>query len=282
MFELTVENENGELLQLTQSEKYDVIEIEGLCPPAAQINMTELAGADGASFNSARLETRNLVITINIKPPVEKNRIDLYKYFRVKHAVKIHYSNGSRSVYIDGYVETFENNFFSMTQQPQISIICPDPYWKSEAGEHVEFSEVTSLFEFPFSISAAGTAFSSIDHVASMSIDAGEVATGAVITFHASAGGVKNPAVYDLTTGEFFGVTATMQEGDTITIDTRIGHKKVTLTRSGTTTSLLSSRTSGSKWVQLAPGENQLSYDAEEGQSDLEVTVSLTPLYEGM
>ena len=73
-----------------------------------------------------------------------------------------------------------------------------------------------------------------------------------------------------------------MQSGDIITIDTQIGEKSVTLTRSGTTTNILYQMASGSTWVQFAPGVNQISYDADAGAANLEVSVTLIQKYEGV
>lgn len=281
MFTMSIENEKGETLVLSNSEQYDVIDVQGLTSPAAAVTTSEIAGVDGAVFNSSRIGTRNIVITLNIKPPIEENRIALYKYFRVKRYVKIHYINEHRDVYEEGYIETFENNLFGMTQQPQISVICPNPFWQDVVDTKAVFSDLTALFEFPFSIAAAGVEFSRIDRLTSAYINVGEVPTGVVIHMHAS-GQVVNPTFYNNTTNEFIGLIATMQTGDLITIDTNVGHKSVTLTRSGTVTNLLSSRQSGSKWVQFEPGENLISYDADDGQSYLDVTVTAVRKFEGV
>lgn len=281
MYALSVENEKGEALTLTGSEKYDVVEITGLTTPAAAVNVSEIASVDGATFIGSRVGTRNIVITLNIKPPVEENRIALYRYFRAKRYVKIRYKNDHREVFTEGYVESFENNLFGMVQQPQISVICPDPFWRDVVDTKAVFSDLTALFEFPFSIAAEGVEFSRIERMTSTYINIGEVASGAVIRLHAAAE-VVNPTFYNSTTNEFLGLTVTMQAGDIIIINTNAGYKSVTLTRSGTVTNLISSRQNGSKWVQFEPGTNQLSYDASEGQAYLDVTVTAVQKFEGV
>lgn len=281
MYTLIVENKRGEQLELTHNENYDVLEVDGLNPPTAAINTVEIANVDGARFNSSRIETRNIVIRLNIKPPIETNRIALYKYFRVKRYIKIYYQNEHRDVFTEGYIETFENNLFGMTQQPQISVICPNPFWQDTHDTHAVFSDLVSLFEFPFSIAVEGIEFSRIERLTSTYINIGEVASGAVIRMHAAAE-VVNPTFYNNTTNEFFGVTVTMQTGDLIVIDTNVGHKSVTLIRSGTVTNLLPNRQNGSKWIQFEPGENRISYSADEGQAHLDVTVTAVQKFEGV
>lgn len=282
MYTLIVENERGEQLELTHNKSYDVVEVIGLNPPTAAINTAIVSGFDGSRFNSSRIEQRNIVITLNISCPIEANRLILYKYFRVKRYVKIYYKNGSRDVYIEGYVESFENNIFTRLQQPQISIICPNPFWKSTTDINVEFSNMAALFEFPFSIPSEGIEFSSINKITTTYINIGDVATGAIIKFYANSDQILNPIFYNRTTGKYFGLNFDMYDGDVITVNTQQGEKSVTLLRDGITTNILSNRQSGSTWITFEPGENEISYGADEGQSNLNVTVTAVQKYEGV
>ena len=282
MYELRIENEFSEFLQLTNNPNYDVIAVDGLNPAAANINTAAVSGLDGTRFNSAQIGQRNIVITLNIKQPIEENRINLYQYFRVKHPIRIWYKNDTLSVYIDGYVESFENDFFTKLQKPQISIICPDPFFKSNTETILDFDTVASLFEFPFDIEEEGIPFSELSEVTTTYFNAGNVETGVVITFTATANGVKNPTFYNHKNNTFIGVDVTMQASDVITIDTRLGKKSIKLKRGAAVTSLLNNRLSGSSWVVLEPGVNQISYSADEGQSSLLVSVQNVQQFEGV
>lgn len=282
MYHLIVENEKGERLELTNNRNYDVLEVLGTSPAKANINTVKVSGFDGARFNSSAVETRNIVITLNIKHPIEQNRIALYDFFRTKRFVRIYYRNDRRDVYIDGYVESFENNPWTALQQPQISIICPNPFWLASSDTTVNFSQSIALFEFPFSIPAEGIEFSRFQTTATASVDVGEIETGGVIQFYAYSGAVQNPVFYNLTAQESFCVTYSMQQGDLITIDTRQGQKAVTLLRSGVKSNLLAYRTAESKWITFHPNENLLSVDAEEGAEHLACFLTLTRKYEGV
>lgn len=280
-YSLSVENENGEKLQLSNSLYYDVLKIEGLGPPSANINTSEIAGIDGAIFNSSVVSLRNIVLNLNIKAPIEENRQRLYRYFKPKRKCKLYYKNNSRDVYIEGYVETFESDLFDKVQQPQISIICPEPFFKAVDELIVEFSNTISLFEFPFAIPKAGIEFSRIETLSTKYINAGDVETGMTIQLTAR-GDISNPIIYNRTTQQFFGVTVSMSAGDVIVINTTVGAKSVTLTHGGVTTNVLSKRVSGSKWLRLAPGENEISYEAAEGAESLNVSVTAVHKYEGV
>lgn len=282
MFELSVKNEYGEVLMLTGNPDYDVLSVSGLNPAPAEINTTPVSGIDGTRYNSARVGQRNIVIRLNINGDIEDRRIELYRYFRVKHTVRVYYKNEHVDVYIDGYVETFENDFFTILQQPQISIICPDPYFKSMSETEIDFENVTALFTFPFAIAAEGIPFSSLSEISSRYFNAGNVETGGIITFTALADGVINPVFYNNTNGTFFGVDITMQNGDVIEINTQRGEKSVKLTRGGVTTSIVGDRTSGSTWIVFEPGENEISFGADVSASSLRCTLLCVQRFEGV
>jgi len=68
---------------------------------------------------------------------------------------------------------------------------------------------------------------------------------------------IINPKVYNLTTGKFFGITATVRPGETLEIDT----DAVTAELDGV--NVLASRTSGSNWIFLSPGNNAILLTGE-------------------
>lgn len=281
MYTLIAENEKGERLEMTGNSAFDILNIEGTNPPPATVNTINLANVDGSVFNSSKVNQRNIVITLNLHDPIEASRLKLYSFFRVKRYIKLYYRNAHRNVYTTGYVETFENNLFSILQQPVISIICPFPFWLSVVQSAYRFSTSTALFEFPFSIPSSGIPFSTKSASAILTVDVGELDTGGIIELHAS-GTVKNPVFYDLTTNQYFGVDVTLQQYDVVTINTNVGEKSVTMLRSGTKTSLLSSRKAGSSWLQFRAGINTFSFDAEEGAVDLDCALSFTQKFEGV
>ena len=131
MFTLKVENTRGAVLELTDNEEnYQVTEISGLNPPNANINTSSYANGDGSSFNSSRIPDREIVITVYINGDIQKNRLALYKHFRNKEWCKIYYEDDLRDVFIEGYVQALDVSSFTQKQVAQISILCPNPYFK--------------------------------------------------------------------------------------------------------------------------------------------------------
>lgn len=282
MYTLTIENHLGEQLQLTQNPNYNIINIDGLNPPTANINTAVNANFDGSSFKSSRLNERNIVIQLTIEGDIESNRIALYQYFKNKKQCKIYYTNGEREVYIVGYVESFECNFFSQKETAQISIICPRPYFINQSQVDISFSSVTALFEFPFSIAAAGIEFSSLQlGTEEVIVNSGDVETGMTITFVAT-GTVENPTIYNVQTNEYIKVNLTMEVGDMVEINTTKGTKGVYYTSNGATTNAINDLDRGSTWLQLESGDNVVLYTADAYSENLMCEIAYNNLYEGV
>lgn len=282
MYTLSAENAKGERLALTGNPAYSVTAVDGLYPPTSTINRSTVATMDGARFNSSRVNERNIVIELYIESPAEDNRINLYKYFKTKQYVKLYYSNGTRDVYIDGYVESMQIEYFEIKQKAQISVICPFPYFRSTAESVVDFLSVTSLFEFPFSIPAEGVEFSTLSLGAEKTIiNNGDVASGIQIIL-TSTGLVLNPQIYNSGTHEFFKLDFEMDAGDEIIINTEPGNKSVKLLRDGVYTNIINKMQIGSKWLQLEPGDNLFIYEADEYAANLSCKFIHTDLFEGV
>lgn len=277
-----VKTAKNNVLDFTNSNKYCLYDIDGLNPVTATINTTEFATSDGAMFNSSRIGTRNIVLYIKIFPDIEKNRLNLYSFFKIKSDVTLYFRHDSLNVYITGKVESFELDHFSNSQVAQISILCADPYFRSAESQLIEFSNVISLFEFPFSIAEEGIEFSRIEKVKTKIINAGEMSTGVTVQLYASTDQILNPVIYNLTNNTYFGLNFDMNQGDLITITTHFNNKKVTLLRDGVKTNILYAVQDGSTWLQLEPGENELSYSCDEGENNLTVSVEYTELFEGV
>lgn len=277
-----VKTSRNTVLDFTNSNKFCLYDIDGLNPVTATVNTTEFATSDGAMFNSARIGTRNIVLYIQILPEIEQNRLLLYSFFKIKSDVTLYFRHESLNVYITGKVESFELDHFSKSQIAQISILCADPYFKAAETQTIEFSNVVALFEFPFAIPKEGIEFSRIEKVKTKIINAGEMATGTTIQLYANASEILNPVVYNLTNNTYFGLTFDMKKGDLITITTHFNNKKVTLLRDGVETNILYAVQEGSTWLQLEPGENEISYSCDEGENNLTVSVEYTAWFEGI
>ena len=128
---ITVTNPQGESLTLELKRPdlsgFIVKPIEGLGPVDATINFSEYGSGDGAMYNSSRVSTRNIVLSLGFmeKPTIEATRHLSYKYFPNKKTVHLVIITDERTVATDGYVEKNIPDIFSSEEGCQISIVCP-------------------------------------------------------------------------------------------------------------------------------------------------------------
>ena len=283
MYTLKVENDSGEVLNLSASKNYTVYKMAGLNPPKVNINSSVNTTQDGSTINSARMGNRNLVIYMALEGDVEANRINLYKYFPPKKTVKIYFSNGARDVYIEGTVESVECDFFTVKEIVQISIICPKPYFKNVDILTTSFSDISSLFEFPFAIEKEGVEISAITtNIRKAIINTGDAETGIIMELFAAGGTVVNPVIYDVLKRTQMKLNFTLQQSDMVRINTNAGEKAIELIRNGITTNAMGYMSQNSTWLQLDTGDNVFTYDSDEGGSNLQITFKTTAIYSGV
>lgn len=284
-------------LENPESSGFIVREIRGLGPCKATINTTEVSTNDGSIYNSARLNTRNIVFDlVFVGTDIESIRQASYKFFPIKKPVNLHFVTDNRICVTTGYVESNEPDIFSENESTSISIICPDPFFYSASSNinTTTFYGEEPLFEFPFennSLTQKLIEFGSINTVTNANIlYEGDAEVGVTITIHA-VGEAKNIAIYNTGTREQMKIdtekikTITgsgIVAGDDIIICTVRGKKSIQLLRGGVYTNILNALDKNSDWFQLAKGDNVFAYTAEEGVTNLQFRVQNDVIYEGV
>ena len=283
MYTLLAENQYGQQVELTHNDDYSVKSVLGFHPPDAIINLTRNAGQDGSEYNSSYMDNRTITITLAINYPAERNRIDLYRYFKVKQPVKLYYRNGSRNVWIKGYTQSFQVAFFDKKETAQITVVCPRPYLNDEDPVVEELTNITSLFEFPFEIEEEDPVEMSkiVIGIEKSVFNAGDVSTGMIVKLQC-LGSVTNPIVYNTITNEFIKIQDELSAGDYVEICTIHGSKYVKKISSGVVSNLIGKLTAGSTWIQLLPGDNVFSVSADAGEAYLLTSFEIINLYEGV
>lgn len=298
---VTVTNYIGESLKLElgspEKSGLSIRQITGLGPCNANINTSEIATMDGSLFNSARVNSRNIVLTLGMmfEPTIEAARLKTYRYFPIKKKVGLLIETDERIVETTGYVESNEPNIFSEDETTQISIICPDPYfYTAGAGTSVIFSGIEPLFEFPFSnesLTENLLEFGGYKESYSEAIRYnGDGDIGIKITIHA-LDAAKNITIYNTELRETMVINTdkiatvsgeAFKALDDIIITTIPGKRSIFLLRGGKYTNILNCVTKDSDWFHLQKGINIFAYVAEEGQENLEFKIEYRTAYEGV
>lgn len=299
---VTIVNYLGESVKIVLSEgnpEHGMIikQINGLGPAKANINTTDLATKDGALFNSARLNSRNITmqLLLTMAPDIETSRQRTYKYFPIKRPLEFIIELDNRVARTKGYVESNEPSIFNKEEEVSISIICDDPYFYSYGNTNTTlFYGVDAMFEFEFengSLTEKLLEMGSVENKTEQTVYYdGDGEVGMVITIHA-IGDVGNVTIYNSETREFMRIDTAVLErltgngiisGDTIIINTERGSKSVTLLRDGYYTNVLNCLSKDSDWLQLRKGDNVFLYVCDFGQEKLEFKIENRIAYEGV
>lgn len=282
-FTLKIENTRGQIFELSNNTKnYIVTDVSGLTYPASNINTSE-GIADGAYYNSQRLQMRNIVITLRLRGDIEKNRQQLYTIFLAKEKCTIYYQNKNRHVKIDGYVEILEGSIFTNKEEIQISIVCPQPYFEGMTRIETDLSTLAKFFEFPFAIEVGepislsekrNSPFATIHN-------SGSAGCGCILTVSV-LGTIEGLTIINVTTQEKFGIDFELQAGDVLTINSTTGKKSCSIRRLGHEINLLFYRKPYSQWITLASGDNIFTFRTETGQDFAKIDISAVELYGGV
>lgn len=301
---VTFTNYLGESVKIVLTEMdpdhgFLLMKMDGLGPAKANINTTTLATNDGSVFNSARLEKRNIVVSLmfTMANSIEDTRQRTYKYFPNKKDIVIKIETDNRILETTGYVESNEPDIFSDKEGCTISIICTDPLFYSAGEDGMQatvFSGIEPLFEFTFSnesLELPLIEFGSINLETEKTIFyEGDAEIGIRITIHA-LGSASHITIYNTGTREKMYIDTDKLEqltgsgiiaGDDIIISTVRNQKYVRLLREGVYVNILNCVDKASDWFRLTKGDNIFAYTAESGSENLQFRVDNRVSYLGV
>lgn len=285
MLRITLENARKQQILITNEVKFTLDKVTGLNPPTASIYTTENIG-DGNQFQHQRTGERNVVINMYINGDVEKNRLELYNYVQTGQYIKIYIDTDSRNVWIEGYVETCEIDQFQRNTTCQISIICPEPYWKDLTESINTINSTQSTFYFPY-FTVTAKPVSTYEQIQILNlINQGNAVSGMTIELTAR-GTVINPIIYNRETREYIGLgneekPYTMQSGDRVVITTHTNNKKAVLIRDAVETNIFNALIPGSSFLQVDVGENIFTFATSSGSEYLDIVFKHYSLYKGI
>ena len=320
---VTITNYLGESLKINLSEQNPkhgllVTKIDGIGPVKANINKTDLATSDGSKFNSSKLQERNVVLTLRFVEStpeltdnyvettynIENTRQRTYRYFPAKRECTLSIETDNRNARVVGYVESNEPDIFSPEEGCQISIICPDPYFYSNAvgySPHVtDFSGLGSEFEFPFSNESLTENLIELGAITRVVEKAfpyfGDQENGITMNIHFVSEVNTNiliykylPTDYSVILGQFLLEVEKFRalmgtnflSGDVITINTT-ANPSIKLLRSGVYYNILNAASRDSDWFKLDKGTNVFWMTAYGNEQNLEFRIEDYTLYEGV
>ncbi len=305
-FEVT--NHLGESLELILAEPEKsglaVLSVTGLGQVEADVNLTDLAGSDFHTVNSAKLTKRNIVMKLKYwGTDIEECRHITDKFFPVKKTITFKINTDHRELITEGIVEKNEPDIFSEKSGCQISILCPDPFLYSADTAIIPFGGIEPKFETPFSVEDNGLVDSdgwdqfevgNIRLIKDKTIYyTGEAETGITIQVDA-IDTVRTLEFYDLDPEHNQKISiddsilasitggASISAGDRIIISTVKTQKSAYLIRSGVVYNIINALGMPVQWFELMRGDNIFSYTASQGEYDMDIKIKHRIAYKGI
>lgn len=243
---------NGDQLSLPLREVtagLSVQSIDGLDPVSAIMATTDYAQRDGAYFHSARRGVRDIKFTLGLEPSyghgtVAVIRKNLYSYLMPKTNVRMRFRMDQGQSYdIWGRVESFDTPMFVKDPVANINFRCfnPDffePAWTTHTLTSSFWSEVNDI-EYEGSVSTGFIFSGGLNYGFS----------GLTLRNQTADVGVR-----------YLQFDYDFLANDWLTIDTTPGAREALLKRGGVNRSLLHALNPNSRWWELQPGNNKVTF----------------------
>lgn len=303
IYTIVATNDKGDSVELDLANPWAggiaVTGASGLGPADGTINTVNFATSDGALFNSSRIKSRDIELNLKfLGSDIEAVRHRLLRYFRVKHPITLDFITDYRHTYITGHVEKNEINIFSKEEGADITIVCPNPFFRlrdpAKGKNSVRFTTSTPSFEFEFQDPDTdsptlifGEMTPTGETVVIYEGDA-DASTVVDIQFLGPATGVK---LYNTTTQTRINIDtneiarllgSTIRAGDRLSISSGVGDKYVRAYRDGKLYNALSALDKDSDWIFLTPGDNLITVRADTGIGNVSAIISFENLYESI
>jgi hypothetical protein len=224
---------------------YDVQDIQGLDPVKASLVSSSFAQQDGAQFQSARRDARNITMTLGLVPDyaiatVRSLRQALYPFFMPKSEVSLRFfMDDDLVVDIQGTVETMESAMFTKEPAVDISIMCWNPDFLE--SNSITLSGNTTAGTTDTTLEYSGTVESGVEFV----LNVNRTMSGFTMYHQTPDGTIRT-----------MDVEASLVSGDIVTISTVSGFRFARLTRAGVESSILYGIPSQSNWMEFLHGTN--------------------------
>ena len=260
-------NENGESITFTYNNGFLINKPMGI--DTLQVSLSQATGIDqvGATIQSANVQPRPVTVSgILVGEFLKNNKEKLLSVVRPDLTAKL---------YADDYYLNVRPTS-TPTIDPtakfakfQFSVLAAYPYWQKDENAKVNLSTVEYGFKFPWNISREYYFGKIVETQFFNIINKGQLPVPFTATFLAR-GDCKNPKITNASNGKFMAINKTLVAGERVVVEITHDRTYVTSSVDGDIRGALSLK---STLNRLEVGDNVLKPEADEGKSQLEVSV---------
>lgn len=272
----------GAEMPLLGNPYFTLTAIDGFTTIQSDLASVTVPFVDGDTLTNIQAQPRTVVLYLQLKEAakIETAKRYILQYVKPKLQGSLQLQQDGRNTELVGVVEAIELPRFEQGCTMAITLHCSQPYWQDVDFVVAEISQILDLHYFPIpegglAFPTDGVPFGAYDDDLTQELEnEGDVETGLLITIIA-LGSVTNPRIYNTQTGEFIGVTDTLQDNDAVIISTIKGQK--TITKNGA--NIIDKITAGSTFLQLETGTNEFTIQADSGIDNVYFTLTYKQLY---
>lgn len=275
-----VRSDNKEFLLNNNDWKIPSNGLEGFGMFENDITVTANAVGDGGVVSSDRLAEKDRTIVAKSRNPLLNDvlRRHAISFFGPKYDYKVYVTYMGETRWFEGKIYKFslpsENVNKNMTLT--VTFLCPDPYLRSNEDFGQNIAAVIPMIAFPYlcavNVGITGGRFSFAKQVFLDNDGDVDAFCKAIIK---ATGEVTNPALY--VDDGYVRIIDSMAEGDVIEID--FTKQPPTVKKNGVNCIGRCDRTSTFDEMALKVGGSNVSYSADDGDMNLEVSIYYNKLY---
>lgn len=269
-----------------------IFNIEGLGSPNANIGGSGGPSFDGTRINSVRTDPRQIIVSLAVTARGDKEETAkelIYRFFPIKQPIIFGVTTGNRQCYIEGIVESNVFNQFAQTENAVISLNCPNPYFKDVDVQEYSLGLNIGFPRFSFPFSNESLVYPLIELGIHQDVPSTEIAyfdgveTGLDI-YLAFTGPATEISITNINGNQVMVIdpSISVQSGDSIHINTKIGEKSVTLYREEQIINIINSITVNTRWLTVKQGLNTIRLTATTGLDNIICDLAFTPLRQGV
>lgn len=266
------------------SGQFHITKFEGFESSDIQIKKNDNAVGNGSLVSSVRIDSRTITVeaTYDERSGMKKAEMEqfLIGFFNPLETSRVTINKNGYIRYLDFIVSSFTTGFENAHKKLKFQVVgdAADPFMKDSEEFAEDVASKTPMIIAPFYFTSSGIV-ASVRNFRSVFelVNSGHVETGIDLVIKAS-GEVVNPVFTNLDTGEYLKVNKTLVSGDTLEISTKRLNSFIRL--NGTNISRYKDR--GSKYFQLQPGNNTVTFSADSGYTLMSVFPKYRSEYYGI
>lgn len=280
-FKIIYENELGQGIEFSIWSPFFLEDHSGLDGLTNLIYTSKGVSQDGETLVSTSLDKRNIVITGRLTEEAQYHKPRMLSILNPKLSGTLRVIDGERQKYIRCIVE--KAPVLSNDKNPSfmVSFLCPNPFFYDKEVK-MDIALWKPTLTFPLELIESGIILGYREPSLIVNVvNPSDLECPIKIVFRA-LGTLKDPSLFDVNRREYFKMNKSFLAGETVTITTGFGNKKVSSEKDGTVRNAFTEMDYNSTFLMLYPGDNLFRYDAEEGLENLEVSLFYSPQYLGV